>query len=262
LEAAARGPAREVLPESPRPAVTAAVALRSGSGHDEKPPTPSGSVCDPLTGLADRRVLVERLRASLATEEEPGPAVLLVDLDGFRSVNYSLGWDAGDRLLCEVARRLRSALRDADMVARFGSDEFAVLLDGVDTAAAEDVARRILEEVSEPIELGGLELFPLACIGVAVRAPAHGRAEDLMRDAERALVRARAFGKGRIEVFDPGLDARALTLSQLEVALRRALDNDEFRTHYEPMVSVKGGQVAGFEVLLWRKSSPPAARPR
>ena len=240
-----------------------------------RPPAPAGEVAggpsrlpggdplgDALTGAADRRRMVERLRAAFGDDSAPGPAVLLVDLDGFRSINYGLGWEAGDRLLCETAVRLLSVVRDADLVARFGSDEFAVFLDRVDSAAAEEVARRVVQAMAEPFELAGLEIYPLVCVGVAARAPVHVRAEDLLRDAERALQRAKAFGKGRVEVFDPGLDARTLTLWQLEVALRRALDNDEFRNHYEPMVSVKGGQVAGFEILLWRKSSPPAARPR
>ena len=93
-----------------------------------------------------------------------------------------------------------------------------------------------------------------------MRAPHHARPEDVLRDAERAVGRARAAGKGRSEVFDPALDPRAATLSQLEAALRRAIDSEDFRTHYEPMVSVKGGQVSGFEILLWRRSG--GVRPR
>jgi predicted signal transduction protein with EAL and GGDEF domain len=177
-------------------------------------------------------------------------------------VNYGFGWEEGARLLREVARRLALAVREADVVSRLASDTFAVLLHQAEPREAQDVARRILDVLSASFELGGLEVCPLACLGIASQAPGHTRAEDLLRDAERALSRAKAFGRGRIETFDAGLDARALTLWQLEVALRRALDSEDFRNHYEPMVSMKGGQVAGFEVLLWRKSTVPAARAR
>jgi diguanylate cyclase (GGDEF)-like protein len=205
----------------------------------------------------ERADFISRLRRSLADDDSP--ALLLIDVDGFRAVNHTLGWEAGDRLLDETARRISGVLRQDDAVARFGGDEFAVLLGPVETAAAEQVAARILDALMEPIELMGIEVCPSACIGVVVRTAAHGRAEDLLRDAERALARARVLGRARIEVFDASL-ARALTLWQLEAALRRALDNEEFRAHFEPTVSMKAGQVAGFEVLLWRKSSRPAAR--
>jgi diguanylate cyclase (GGDEF)-like protein len=221
----------------------------------ELPAEPAGD------GLIDGRTFVQHLRRAL-DGPAPGPAVLLVDIDGFKSLNFGLGWETGDRVLREIGRRLVATLRHGDLVSRLAGDEFAVLLEDADLAAATDVATRLQDAVSVQLDMGGFEIFPTACIGLAMRTDAHARPEDVMKDAERALARARAFGRGRLEVFDPDLDARALTLWQLEVALRRALDNEEFRTHYEPMLSVKGGQVAGFEVLLWRKTPTGGERAR
>jgi diguanylate cyclase (GGDEF)-like protein len=240
-------------PERPLRLALAPVAV---SAESLDPPNPAA--VDRDFPADDRAALIDRLRRSIANDASP--AVLLIDLDGFRAVNYTLGWEAGDRLLDEAARRIADALRQDDVVARFGGDEFAVLLGPVDTGAAQQVASRIVDALAVPVELMGIEVCPSACIGVVVRTAAHGRAEDLLRDAERALARARVLGRGRVEVFDATLDARALTLWQLEAALRRALDNEEFRAHFEPTVSMKAGQVVGFEVLLWRKSSRPAAR--
>lgn len=212
-------------------------------------------------GLIDGRTFVSQLRRAL-DGPAPGPAVLLVDIDGFKSLNFGLGWETGDRVLREIGQRLTATLRHGDLVARLGADEFAVLLEDADLPAATDVATRLQEAVSAQLDMGGFEIFPTACIGLAMRTDSHERPEDLLKDAERALARARAFGRARVEVFDPNLDARALTLWQLEVALRRAIDNVEFRTHYEPTLSVKGGQVAGFEVLLWRKTPTGGERTR
>lgn len=216
---------------------------------------------DPLTGLLCRAALVRTLQEALDSPAEAAPfAVALVDLDGFRATNQALGYAAGDRLLHAAARRLETCLRRGDSLVRFGSDEFAILLVDVDSSDAARVGDRIQSAVGAPIDLGGTVLCPQASVGIAVRGPHHARSEDVLRDAERALSRARAAGKGRSEVFDPLMDPRAVTLSQLEAALRRAIDSEDFRTHYEPMVSVKGGQVTGFEVLLWRRSGSVRAR--
>lgn len=216
---------------------------------------------DPLTGLACRAALVHALQDALVLPAESAPfAVALVDLDGFRATNQGLGYAAGDRLLHTAARRLETCLRRGDTLVRFGSDEFAILLVDVQSSDAARVGDRLQAALCAPLDLGGNVLCPQASVGIAVRAPHHARPEDVIRDAERALSRARAAGKGRSEVFDPGLDPRAVTLSQLEAALRRAIDSEDFRTHYEPMVSVKGGQVTGFEILLWRRSGGVRAR--
>jgi diguanylate cyclase (GGDEF)-like protein len=220
----------------------------------EAPPEEVGdrSARDPLTGLA--------CRATLLPVESAPFAVALIDLDGFRATNQGLGYAAGDRLLHAAARRLETCLRRGDTLVRFGSDEFAILLADVQPADAPRIGDRLQAALSAPIDLGGTVLCPQASVGIVVRTAHHSRPEDVIRDAERALGRARAAGKGRSEVFDPGLDPRAATLSQLEAALRRAIDSEDFRTHYEPMVSVKGGQVTGFEILLWRRSGGVRAR--
>jgi diguanylate cyclase (GGDEF)-like protein len=215
---------------------------------------------DPLTGLASRASLVRVLQEALDSPSEATFAVAVIDLDGFRSTNQELGYAAGDRLLHAAARRLETCLRRGDTLVRFGSDEFAIFLADLQPADAGRVGDRLQAALGAPIDLCGTVLCPQASVGISVRAAHHSRPEDVLRDAERALGRARAAGKGRSEVFDPGVDPRASTLTQLEAALRRAIDSEDFRTHYEPMVSVKGGQVTGFEVLLWRRSGGMRAR--
>ena len=215
---------------------------------------------DPLTGLLCRAALVQNIQAELEGASERVFAVAVVDLDGFRAANQILGYAAGDRLLHASARRLETCLRRGDTLVRFGSDEFAILLADLQPGDGSRVAERLQAALSAPIDLGGTVLCPQASVGIALRAAHHARPEDVLRDAERALSRARAAGKGRWEIFDPTMDPRAVTLSQLEAALRRAIDSEDFRTHYEPMVSVKGGQVTGFEILLWRRSGAMRAR--
>ena len=192
---------------------------------------------DGLTGLANRRLFLDRLHAALtqrAQGEGRSFAVLFLDVDRFKSINETIGFQAGDRLLVEVARRLEACLRSRDTVARFGGDEFTILL--------------------EDLEIDGHRVVAHACIGIALSKPGHTRPEDVVRDADRALQKAKALGKPGFQVFDSAMDGRAMSLAQLEAALRHALDREEFRTHYQPIVSVKGGKVAGFEVLLWRRS--------
>jgi diguanylate cyclase (GGDEF)-like protein len=211
---------------------------------------------DPITGLPDRAQFLARLQRELGRGRGAAPfAVALVDLDDFKALNHGLGYAAGDALLAQVARRLETCLRRGDVLARFDADEFAILLDEVDALAAASVCERILESMAMPFIVAGQEACPLASVGMAIRNAAHQRPEDIFRDADRALSRAKALGGGRCEVFESDMDARALALSQLEVALRRALESPEFQNHYQPIISVKGGQVAGFEVLLWRKSA-------
>ena len=210
---------------------------------------------DPVTGLPDRNSFLSRLQRELHRPRGAAPfAVALVDLDNFKTLNHALGYGAGDALLTQVARRLETCLRRGDVLARFDADEFTIILDEVDAVAAVSVCERILECMAVPFVVAGQEACPLASVGMAVRHAAHTRPEEILRDADRALSRAKALGGARCEVFESDMDSRALALSQLEVALRRALESPEFQNHYQPIISVKGGQVAGFEVLLWRKS--------
>jgi len=218
------------------------VTERAAAAPSVTAPTPSG-----------RAELLASLERRMARDDE-GIAIALVDLDGFKALNQDHGYAAGDRVLAATLTRLEAAVGSA-IVARFGSDEFAVLLGGVDASAAGAIAERLVAAIAEPLNLGGVSVRIGASVGIACRTAGHARPEDLIRDADRTLSRARTLGGNRAAVHDPVISGRPLALAELEVALRRALDTDEFREHYQPIVSVKGGQVAGFEVHLWRRSA-------
>jgi diguanylate cyclase (GGDEF)-like protein len=205
-----------------------------------------------------RAELLASLERRMNREDE-GIAVALVDLDGFKALNNDHGYAAGDQMLEATLARLQGAV-GSGLVARFGSDEFAVLLGGVDPSSAPAIADRLVAAVAEPVSVGGASVRLGASVGIACRTAGHARPEDLLRDADRALSRARTLGGNRAAAHDPATSGRPLALSELEVALRRALDTDEFREHYQPIVSVKGGQVAGFEVHLWRRSAANGRR--
>ncbi len=218
-------------PMADRPAAAPAIAAPSGRAE--------------LLASLERRM----------NREDEGIAVALVDLDGFKALNQDHGYAAGDQVLAATLVRLQGAV-GSGLVARFGSDEFAVLLGGVEMPAPRlAIADRLVAAVSEPTSLGGASVRLGASVGIACRTASHARPEDLIRDADRALSRARTLGGNRSAIHDPATSGRPLALAELEVALRRALDTDEFREHYQPIVSVKGGQVAGFEVHLWRRSA-------
>lgn len=206
-----------------------------------------------IAAPSGRAELLAGLERRMNRDDE-GIAVALVDLDGFKALNHDHGYAAGDQVLAATLTRLQGAVGSA-LVARFGSDEFAVLLGGVESGAALAIADRLVAAVSEPVSLGGASVRLGASVGMACRTASHARPEDLIRDADRALSRARTLGGNRSAIHDPATSGRPLALAELEVALRRALDSDEFREHYQPIVSVKGGQVAGFEVHLWRRSA-------
>lgn len=213
---------------------------------------PVAPASDRGNGVSPRTRLIESFARGLQSGTEFAVAVL--DLDGFKAFNLSHGNEQGDRALAIVASRLRDALEMGEDMARFGSDEFAVRLRVADPEAAAAAGARLLAAIAPVIDLPGGAVMPTASIGVAIASPRHARVEDLLREADRALDRARVQGGGRCVVFEPAANGRPLALSGLETALRRALDNEEFREHFQPIVSIKGGQVAGFEVLLWRKS--------
>lgn len=207
----------------------------------------------PAGGAPARGELLAEMERRLARNAD-GLAVAIVDLDGFKAVNQDQGYAAGDEVLEATLARLTVAAGPGGMAARFGSDEFAVVLDAVEPARALAAADRLLAAVSEPLAVGGVTVRIGASAGIACRADAHARPEDLVRDADRALSRARTLGGGRAVAHDAALFGRPLALADLETALRRALDTDDFREHFQPIVSVKGGQVYGFEIHLWRKS--------
>jgi len=223
----------------------------------------AAKVADPLTGLPNRLLFMDRLerRIELA-ERRPSDefAILLLGVDRFKNVNDSLGHLAGDQLLKALGGRLREGLRAADTVARLqddcaiarlAGDEFAVLLNEIRQAGdAVAVAERIGAAIRAPFLLDGHEVFITASIGIAGSASGCAGAEDLMRDADTALHSSKAAGRARYAIFDPNMRHRAVVRLQVETDLRRALERDELRLHYQPIVNLHTGAIAGFEALV------------
>jgi diguanylate cyclase (GGDEF)-like protein len=178
-------------------------------------------------------------------------AVLFLDLDHFKDVNDSRGHDAGDRLLIAVAARLRAAVGERDTVARLGGDEFAVHLAGVtDPGAAARAADRLLAALAAPFSLDGQVLTTGGSVGIAIADAAYARPEELLRDADLALYRAKAAGRGGYALFDPAMHARLLDRLALEGDLARATERDELRVYYQPMVALSSGRVTYLEALV------------
>jgi diguanylate cyclase (GGDEF)-like protein len=209
---------------------------------------------DALTGLPNRSLFTEHLRLALGRARQHDDyrfCVLFLDLDRFKNINDSLGHPCGDQLLMLVARRLESCVRQADVVARFGGDEFAILLDGMqDPLDAIDVAEKVLQTIAAPFRLTNYEAITTASIGVALSSVHYKDAEDIIRDADTAMYRAKDRGKARYEIFNTAMHTRAVTLLRLETDLRRALENEELCVYYQPIVSVANGQLHGFEALV------------
>jgi diguanylate cyclase (GGDEF)-like protein len=208
---------------------------------------------DPLTGLANRALFGERLAAALG-EARPRPALLLVDLDGFKKINDTRGHAAGDELLVAVAVRLRGCVRATDTVARLGGDEFAVLRPGAAAAGdAVGVAQVVLERLGQPVEIGsGPSVRVQASVGIAL-ADAETTAVVLQRDADLALYEAKQSGRNRYRVADHELSASTLGRLRLEEDLRRGVEAGQFQIHYQPIVELASEKVVGVEALLrWR----------
>ncbi|HKH18368.1 MAG TPA: diguanylate cyclase, partial [Solirubrobacteraceae bacterium] len=208
---------------------------------------------DPLTSLPNRALALDRLEGALARRRRDGRAVavLLADLDQFKLVNDSLGHAAGDELLVALAPRLHDAVRPSDTVARLGGDEFLVVCEQLDGAhEAIRVAERVAQAISQPIVLATGEHFITASIGIAVAQNADALPEDLLRDADAAMYRAKERGRGRYELFDEVLRRRVLLRMRTENELRRGLDQGELRVVYQPVVELDGGSVTAVEALV------------
>src|SRR5215204_4213127 len=209
---------------------------------------------DALTGLANRSLFTEHLRLALGRAHQNDDyhfCVLFLDLDRFKNINDSLGHPCGDELLILVARRLEACIRQTDMVARFGGDEFAILLDAIDNPSdAIRVAEKVQHAISAPFKLTNHKAITTASIGVALSTSNYAEAEDLIRDADTAMYRAKDHGKARYEIFDTAMHTRAVTLLRLESDLRRALEREELCVYYQPIVSIASGELHGFEALV------------
>jgi diguanylate cyclase (GGDEF)-like protein len=178
-------------------------------------------------------------------------AVLFLDLDRFKNINDSLGHTTGDKLLQDIARRIEKTLRPGDTIARLGGDEFAILLSHVeDLGVAVHVAERIQEIISTSVVIGGHEVYVTASIGIALSTEETRGPEDILRDADIAMYRAKAAGRARYEVFDSEMHRHAVRLLALETELRRAIEREDFVMHYQPIVALATGRIVGFEGLV------------
>jgi diguanylate cyclase (GGDEF)-like protein len=222
---------------------------------------------DALTGLPNRALFLDRLELSLRRARRQAEgfccAVLFLDLDRFKLVNDSLGHLVGDRLLMAVAKRLEAALRPGDTVARLGGDEFTLVLDDIgDVHGASVVAERLQESLSAPFEVDSRELHVSASIGIALVTPDRAP-EDVVRDADVAMYRAKAQGGACHAVFDQEMHERVMARLELETGLRRALEHRELRVLYQPVVETATGKIAGFEALCrWTNRAGRAIEPR
>jgi diguanylate cyclase (GGDEF)-like protein/PAS domain S-box-containing protein len=208
---------------------------------------------DPLTGLANRALLLDRIDHALATrgrDPKRHVALLYLDLDDFKTVNDALGHEAGDTLLRETAARLAAGLRPGDTAARLGGDEFAVLLEGLATHdMAYEVGARLLESLQTPFDANGEGISINASVGIAV-GTGHEDAAALLRNADLAMYRAKGGGKGRFEVYEAAMHAMVVDRIALKADMRRALEADEFRPHYQPIVDLETQRIVGVEALV------------
>ncbi len=249
--------------------LTRGIALRGGDG---KPYRVAGSMSDiterkraerqlihdafhdMLTHLPNRALVLDRLEHALKRSKRNENflfAVLFLDLDRFKIVNDSLGHEAGDRLLIELAGRLSRCLRPGDTLSRLGGDEFVILLEDIrGDDDVEKVAGRIINMVKDPFVIDGQEVSTTVSIGIALSSSDYERPEDMLRDADTAMYRAKSLGKSRYEMFDTTMHLNVLNMLRLENDLRKALDRDQLRIHYQPVVSLENGHVNSVEALL------------
>ncbi|HEV7462034.1 MAG TPA: EAL domain-containing protein [Solirubrobacteraceae bacterium] len=208
---------------------------------------------DPLTGLPNRLLFTDRLEVALArlARRAGAVAILFVDLDRFKLINDSHGHEVGDRVLVETASRLRGILRPSDTLSRFGGDEFTILCEDVSSEVdVSSVAERIAEALAEPFPLADREVFLSASIGIALGRDGAMSASALLRDADAAMYGAKERGRSRYAIYDGAMRLRGAERLETETALRRAIERDELRVHYQPEVELETGRVVGVEALV------------
>jgi diguanylate cyclase (GGDEF)-like protein len=207
---------------------------------------------DSLTTLANRALFKDRVDHALRRRnlEDGSIAVLFLDLDGFKEVNDSMGHACGDELLTKAAERLRVCVRPADTVARLGGDEFAVLIEDADATRVGDVAGRMTESLREPFVVDGQEIHVCGSIGIATNEAGIEEADQLLRNADLAMYRAKAAGEGGFERYDPDMHSDLIERLQLGSDLRRALEADELILHFQPTLALSSGAITGVEALI------------
>ena len=209
---------------------------------------------DALTGLPNRALFMNRLERVVEyskRHEDYLFAILFLDLDRFKVINDSLGHSLGDEFLIAIASRLEACIRPMDTAARLGGDEFTILLEDInDSSDAIQVAERIQAELTSHLDIGGQEVFTTASIGIVISTIDYEQPEDLLRDADIAMYRAKSQGRARYEIFNVDMRDRVVARLQLETELRRAIERQEFRIQYQPIISLSTGRVVGFEALL------------
>ena len=227
-------------------------ALKQARGSEEQ--AVYDAKHDALTGLPNRSLLLERLgRALEQVRKGEGYqfAILFLDLDRFKNLNDSLGHTVGDHLLIEVSRRLKACVHPTDAVVRLGGDEFVLLLESItDAEDVKQVAERVHRELEVPFWLNDREIYSTVSIGILAFPHGYREPEELLRDADTAMYRAKEGGKARFEIFNAEMRARAVSLLRLETDLRRAVEREEFAVHYQPIVSLNSGKIVGLEALL------------
>jgi diguanylate cyclase (GGDEF)-like protein/PAS domain S-box-containing protein len=218
---------------------------------------------DPLTGLPNRMLFNQRLAEAMLESGQARDrrrrryAVLFLDLDGFKWVNDSLGHGAGDRLLVEIARRLEDGLLHDVLIARYGGDEFTLLPDGdCDHDRAVEIARRVIRLFEQPFDIGGQEVFSAASLGIVIGRSEYASPDQVLRDADTAMYRAKAAGKSGYVIFDEAMHEQALSRLQLETDFRLAFERSEFQLHYQPIHELGSGRLVGAEALMrWHHPS-------